>query len=141
MIRRLQDWLAGQASVRPDARAIVFHNESITYQQLEESSNRLARALKEAGCVRGDRVALLLPKSPKALIGMFASLKADCMYVPIDTSSPAARTARILESCARRCVLADRSTDGLLRQLSSALSPDTRTGWMDAGREPGYSFS
>src|SRR6266404_44636 len=139
MKRRLQDWLTAQAQRRPEACAVMFNGQSTTYGELDESSSRLARALKVAGCVRGDRVALLLPKSPQALIAMFAALKADCLYVPLDTTSPAARLSRILNICESRCVLAAESTAVLLNEVLNAaggLGPDTRVGWMDGGQEP-----
>ena len=70
MKARLQDLLTEQASRRADDAAIVFKGRATTYAELHESSNRVARALQDAGCREGDRVALLLPKSPDALIAM-----------------------------------------------------------------------
>jgi len=137
MKRRLQDWLTAQAQRRPEACAVMFNGQSTTYGELDESSSRLARALQDAGCVRGDRVALLLPKSPQALIGIFAALKADCLYVPLDTASPAARLSRILGICESRCLLAAQSTAGLLNELTAApgLGAATRIGWLDGGQD------
>lgn len=139
MKARLQDWLITQAERRPEAPAIVFHGRPTSYGALEQASNRLARALRAAGCVRGDRVALLLPKSPQALVAMFGVLKADCIYVPIDTSSPPARIERIIQLCECRCLLAEQSTAGLVNQLaatggaagSARVLP--RVLWMDSG--------
>src|SRR5579864_50038 len=135
MSRRLQDWLSVQAERRPEAGAVVFHGRRTTYGQLEEASNRLARAIKAMGCSRVDRVALLLPKSTEALIAMFAALKADCLYVPLDTASPAARLARILQVCESRCVLAAGSTAALLNDIAghTNLPESTCVGWMDGG--------
>jgi len=135
MSRKLHDWLSFQAERRPEACAVVLDGYRATYGELESASNRLARALKSAGCCRGDRVALLLPKSIEALIAMFAVLKADCMYVPLDTGSPASRLARILQVCESRCVLAVHSTAVLLSQIAGqpGLSALTAVGWMDGG--------
>ena len=134
MIARLQDWLRTQAEQRPEATAIVFHGRPTSYGALDQASNRLARALRAAGCERGDRVALLLPKSPAALIAMFGVLKADCVYVPIDTSSPAARIERIIQTCECRCLLAEQSTAGLVNQLAATgIASSTRVVWMDSG--------
>ncbi len=132
MSERLHDRLARQAQSRPEARAIVSQGLQISYGELESSANKLARALRAAGCRAGDRVGLLLPKSPEALIGMFGALKADCIYVPLDASSPAARLAKILKSCESRCVLACNSTAGLLEEIGreGALADFTRVGWM-----------
>ncbi len=139
MKARLQDWLITQAERRPEAPAIVFHGRPTSYGALEQASNRLARALRAAGCVRGDRVALLLPKSPQALVAMFGVLKADCIYVPIDTSSPPARTERIIQLCECRCLLAEQSTGGLVNQLAARGGAESsarvfpRVLWMDSG--------
>jgi len=134
VIARLQDWLTAQAERRPEATAIVFHGRPTSYGALDQASNRLARALRAAGCERGDRVALLLPKSPAALIAMFGVLKADCIYVPIDTSSPAARIERIIQTCECRCLLAEQSTAGLVKQLAAtAAASSARVVWMDNG--------
>ena len=135
MIRLLQHWLSSQAERRPGACAVASGKQRITYGQLEEASNRLARALKAAGCTRGDRVALLLPKSIQSLIAMFAVLKADCIYVPLDTASPAARLVRILRVSESRCVLADQSTAALLNDIAGhgGLVELPRVGWMDGG--------
>ncbi|HVY94365.1 MAG TPA: amino acid adenylation domain-containing protein, partial [Bryobacteraceae bacterium] len=104
----------------------------MSYGEWEQASNRLARALQYAGCVKGDRVGLLLPKSFEILIGIFGSLKADCIYVPLDTSSPAARLARILEAADCRCVLALHSAAQLLAALPGG---EFKIGWMDPGPE------
>src|SRR5438034_595597 len=89
MTSLLQQWVTEQAERRPDATAVVMHGARMTYEELEASSNRLARTLKAAGCQQGDRVALLLAKSPLAIVSMVGTLKADCTYVPLDASSPA----------------------------------------------------
>ncbi len=134
-VHRLTDYLARQAELRPDACAIVSNTRTFTYRQLDEASNRLASALKAAGCSRGDRVALLLPKSIEALVAMFATLKADCIYVPMDTSSPAARLERILRVSESSCVLAVRSTAAVLEEIAhaAAFADQVSVGWMDEG--------
>jgi len=133
MTTRLQDWLTQQAEQRPDACAIVFGQQRLTYGELDIASNRFARALKGAGCRRGDRVALLLPKSIEAIVALFAALKADCIYVPLDSSSPSARLVRVLELCESRCILAMHSTAALLADIieHGGLTDSTRVGWVD----------
>ncbi|HVW07407.1 MAG TPA: AMP-binding protein, partial [Bryobacteraceae bacterium] len=132
MSRRLQDALMNAAEHHPEKTAVVFRNRRIGYGEWEQASNRLARALRDTGCVRGDRVGLLLPKSIEILIGMFGALKADCIYVPLDTSSPATRLERILEAADCRCVLALHSAAPLVTGL---LHGDMKVGWMDEGAE------
>ena len=137
MKQRLHDLLTIQAERRPDAVAAVFQDVSMSYAALEQMSNRLARALQAAGCIKGDRVALLLTKSTRALVAMFGSLKADSIDVPIDTTSPMARIQRILQKCECRCILAEQATAGLLRELidHGAVSDPAFVGWIDEGAQ------
>ena len=135
MKTRLQDWLTLQAGLRPDAVAVVYRGTSTTYEMLESASNRLARTLKAAGCAPGDRVALLLSKSAEALIAMFGTLKADCIYVPVDTSNPCPRIESILRQSECRCVVAEQSSAQLLSELvtSGAWPAATSLLWVDDG--------
>jgi amino acid adenylation domain-containing protein len=110
----IHEYVTRQAERRPDATALVMDDERLTYGQLEEESNRLARLLAENGCVRGDRVVIFQPKRPIAVVSMLATLKADCAYVPIDVASPAPRVAMILEAAEPRAVLVDASAAELL---------------------------
>ncbi len=133
MTTLLQQWVTRQAERRPDATAVVMWQERMTYGQLEESANRLARVLQGAGCKPGDRVCLLVPKSPAAIVGILAALKADCVYVPLDTASPAPRLAQMIASCEPRCLLAAGPTAPLLDQLwaEERFRSSITVGWME----------
>ena len=106
MSNTLHEMVTAQALAHPDAVAVVFKDDSVSYAQLDELSNRMARALRGAGCVGGDRVAIMMPKSIEAIAAILGVLKAGCIYVPIDPASPAERTARMLSVCDMKCVLA-----------------------------------
>lgn len=133
----LQHWVTRQAERRADAIALVMNQERITYGQLEESSNQLARLLRAAGCLRGDRVCFLMPKSPTAIVTMLGILKADCMHVPLDPTSPARRLARIVDSCESRLVLAAGQVRNLLAELlsQSNSSGSLSIGWMGDAKD------
>src|SRR5438477_2524597 len=137
MATLLHDWISRQAQRRPDAVALVMRNERVTYGQLEQRTNQLARLLKAVGCRRGDRVAFAIPKCPAAIIAIGAILKADCMHVPIDIASPAPRVVKILRSSEPRCVLATNSSLSLLEALLSERDCLTRVhiGWMGSPAE------
>lgn len=135
MVRLLQEFVTRQADARPDRVAIVDGKTRLTYGELEGRSNQLARQLETRGCHRGDRVAVLMPKSPDALVSLLAIYKADAVYVPLDPTSPTPRLAKILASCDSAWLLAagvDRS------QLQLALAGDgthpvaTRIAWLGA---------
>ena len=131
----LQQAVSAQAQARPESTALVFKDERLSYRSIEETSNRLARLLKEAGCHRGDRVGLLMPKAPTAIVAMLGVLKADAIYVPMDPASPAARQARVLEVSDCACIL----TAGLVGEnirgaLAAAhLARPPVIGWLDEG--------
>jgi amino acid adenylation domain-containing protein len=114
MTRLIHEYATRQAERRPDAVALVHGDERLTYGELEEGSNRLARVLRDSGCVRGDRVTIFQPKQPAAIVSMLAALKAGCAYVPIDVASPAPRVAKILEAAEPRLILVDPSSARLL---------------------------
>ena len=117
MSRLLQHWVTQQADLRAEAPAIVSGDEKLCYSDLENLSNQLAHILREAGCKPGDRICILMPKSPAAILSMIGILKAGCMHVPIDTASPAARIRRILDSCENRWILAAGPVAPLLDEL------------------------
>ena len=133
MTRLLQSWIAEAAQRRPEAVAVVMQEQSLTYGQLEESTNRLARVLQDAGCRRGDRVCFAIPKSPAAIIAIAGILKAGCIHVPIDTSSPAPRVSRIIRSSDPRYILGVESSSGLLEELfaQSEFGDLMGVGWME----------
>jgi len=93
-------------------------NDSLTYSELESLSNRIARALKQSGCRRGDRVGLLLEKSPDTIAAMIAVIKAGCAYVPLDANNPPVRLVEILRACQPRLLLCSSSTLALAAQLA-----------------------
>ncbi len=133
MITLLQEYVTKRAEKRPDAVAIVMRQERLSYQQIEETSNQLARMLGHIGCERGARVCFLMPKSPAAIISELGILKADCIYAPLDPSSPAPRLAKIVASCEPRCILA---AGGVAKLLSDTLAEaeldiPPLIGWLD----------
>ncbi len=134
MARLLQDWTTEQAGRNADSTAVVCGASRMTYGELDALSNQLARLLKDAGCVRGDCVALLMPKSPMAIVGLLGIYKADAIYVPLDPASPANRLKKILDSCENRWVLAAGSVTALLDEILQDEPRRQRLsiGWLDA---------
>jgi amino acid adenylation domain-containing protein len=143
----LQHWITQQAEAHPERVAVVSRQERMTYGQLEDMSNRLAKLLKGAGCQKAERVCFLIPKSPAALVSMLGILKADCMYVPLDNSSPAPRLAKIVEACEPRAILAGGGVQSLLDEVLANAKDIAKplVGWMEddapAGRELTVTFS
>jgi amino acid adenylation domain-containing protein len=139
----LQNSIAVQAQRYPDAIALVMGARSLTYAELEVKTNRFARLLKSAGCRKGDRVCFAIPKSPEAIIAILGILKADCIHVPIDTSSPAPRVAKVLRSSEPRYILGVRSSANLLEEIFSSNDFQNllRVGWMEAAPAQSQNFA
>jgi amino acid adenylation domain-containing protein len=129
----LQNWITRHAQCRPEAIALVMGADRMTYGQLERASNQLARLLRAAGCEKGDRICFLMPKSPAAVVTMLGILKADCLHVPLDPGSPAARLAKIVDSCEPRWILAAEGVGRLLQELllQVRLRDRMSIGWVD----------
>ena len=130
----LQDWVTLHAETRPDTPAVVDGGEALTYARLEEFSNRLATGLRVAGCKRGDRVCLLMPKSATAIACIVGIYKADCIYVPLDTSCPSSRLAKMIASSDSRCILAGGPVMSLLDEIfeDERFRESVSVGWLDA---------
>jgi amino acid adenylation domain-containing protein len=130
----LQHSVSIEAQRRPDAVALVMQGRMLTYGQLDEITNRLARLLKAAGCRKGDRVCFAIPKSPEAIIAILGILKADCIHVPIDTASPTPRVAKVVRSSEPRYILGAGTTLNLMEDLFSQeeFRDSIGVGWMEA---------
>src|SRR5262249_41398753 len=86
-----------QASGTPDAVAVEFEGERLTYGELNARANRLAHHLIGLGVKPDSLVALCVERSLEMVIGLLAILKAGGAYVPLDPAYPAARLLFMLE--------------------------------------------
>ncbi|OBI83486.1 non-ribosomal peptide synthetase, partial [Mycobacterium sp. E740] len=109
---------AEQVARAPGAVALSGGGRSWTYRELDEASNRLARALIERGVRRGGCVALLLPRSARAVVAILGVLKAGAAYMAIDPMHPDARIGFMLADAVPVLAL---STAGLAGRLGGAV--------------------
>ena len=82
---------AAQVARTPEAMAVTFEGASMTYQELDEASNRLAHLLADQGVGPGSMWRCCFPRSAEAIVAMLAVLKTGAAYVPIDPAVPEAR--------------------------------------------------
>jgi nonribosomal peptide synthetase DhbF len=85
-----------QVQATPEALAIIGEEESLTYQELEARSNRLAHWLADRGVRTESRVAVCLPRTVNLVVALLAVIKAGGAYVPIDPDHPRSRIDYIL---------------------------------------------
>ena len=81
----------------PGIIAIRDDNKAITYTELNEKANKLARYLHDSGAVEGSLVSICMERSTDILVALLAVLKAGCTYIPLDPIYPKDRLALILE--------------------------------------------
>jgi len=117
----LDHLLSDSAARRPDAIAVKHEQGSLSYGDLEASSNRLAHALIASGVKPGDRVGIHLPKALESIIAVFGIMKAGACYVPVHTGSPGRRLAEIARQCEMSCLI----TSALASRKLADLSPDS----------------
>ncbi|HEX8821363.1 MAG TPA: amino acid adenylation domain-containing protein, partial [Archangium sp.] len=98
----------------PEAEAIVFGKERLTYGEVEVRANQLAHHLRGLGVGAESRVVLCLERSPELVIAMLGVLKAGGVYVPVDPAWPAARLQTLLKDSAASRVIAQERTAGWL---------------------------
>ncbi|MCP3145385.1 non-ribosomal peptide synthetase, partial [Pyxidicoccus xibeiensis] len=101
----LADLFAQQARQTPDAVALVFGDEQLTYAQLDTRANQLAHYLRGRGVQAGGRVAVLLERSMDLVVGLLGTLKAGAAYVPLDKGWPAERVTFVLQQSAAGVLL------------------------------------
>lgn len=95
-----------QASQRPDAPAAVYEDLRLSYRELDERSERLARHLRSLGVRRDVLVGLLVDRSLDMVVAILGVLKAGGAYVPIDPAYPAERIRYILEDAGVKILVA-----------------------------------
>jgi surfactin family lipopeptide synthetase C len=86
-----------QVARQPDAVAIVFADQHLTYQELNRRANQLAHFLLRHGAKPEGRVAICMERSLELVVGLLGILKAGCAYVPLDPTYPAERLAFMID--------------------------------------------
>ncbi|HEY2194794.1 MAG TPA: non-ribosomal peptide synthase/polyketide synthase, partial [Actinomycetospora sp.] len=93
----LPELFEAQVERTPDAVAVVFQGVELSYAELNDGANRLARLLIECGAGPERFVALALSRSAQTIVALLAVVKAGAAYLPIDPAYPAERIAFLLE--------------------------------------------
>ncbi len=87
-----------QAEQTPDAVAVVFENQQLTYRELNARANQLAHYLRTLEVKPEVLVGICMERSPEAIVGLLGILKAGGAYVPLDPAYPQEHLALILEN-------------------------------------------
>ncbi|WP_160710767.1 non-ribosomal peptide synthetase [Chitinophaga solisilvae] len=112
------DLFTAQVARTPDAIAIVFEEQSLTYKALDERANQLAHYLSVKGVVTETLVPICLGRSLEMMVGILGILKAGGAYVPIDPEYPAERISYILTDTAANLIVTDSISKAKLPPLA-----------------------
>ncbi|PHN51806.1 syringopeptin non-ribosomal peptide synthetase SypA [Pseudomonas syringae] len=127
---QMQAWNAGQppfandltihqqfearAAERPDAVALMFEEQTLSYGELNARANQVAHRLLALGVRPDDRVAICVERGPAMIIGLLGILKAGAGYVPLDPAYPLERLAYTLGDSAPVALLSQQSVQPAL---------------------------
>lgn len=101
------DYFVNQLKRTPSSKAVTCKGDSLTFNELDILSNKLAHFMLESGVKRREPIGLLINKDIRTIVGILAAWKIGCPYVPIDIEAPAKRIAYILDRCNISFVIAD----------------------------------
>ncbi len=115
--RTLHERFAAQARRTPDATAVSFGRQTLTYAEVDARADRVAARLAAAGVGGETLVPLVLDRSPALVIAILGVLKAGGAYVPIDPTYPPERIAFVLRDCGARMIVSERALRDQLPDL------------------------
>lgn len=117
----LTELLDRQASADPDAIAVRFENEFLTYGELNERSGRLAKILADRGAGPEKFVAVAISRSLDLVVALVGILKAGAAYLPVDPEYPSARIEMMLTDAVPALVLTSAEVAGQLPNSAAGL--------------------
>ena len=128
-VRLLHRWFETQVGLTPDAVAVVFENDQLTYSELNDRANRLAHHLERLGVGPERMVGLCVERSTEMVVGLLGILKAGAAYVPLDPKYPKDRLAFMLDDTQATVLVTQQRLLGIMP------ATDARVVCLDAGWE------
>jgi long-chain acyl-CoA synthetase len=132
----VSDYLRAAASQDPDGVALVEHRverRELTWRQLDEAADAVARGLSARGLVAGQRVAVVMANRIDLPIAYFGILRGGMVAVPINPRSTTSEIGRMLADSVARVVLCDEAG---VRQVREAVTADHRVSVIVDGAKP-----
>ncbi|MEU8503826.1 amino acid adenylation domain-containing protein [Streptomyces brevispora] len=118
------DLLAAQVARTPEAVALVFGEQVLTYAELDARINRLARLLLARGAGPEKVVALALPRSIEMVAALFAVLRTGAAYLPLDLDHPADRLRLMARDTGPLCLVSTTAVAPSLRDEEGPVAPE-----------------
>jgi amino acid adenylation domain-containing protein len=128
--RSIHSYFAEVARHRGDEPAVLCGDAALSYSDLDQNSNQLARYLTSRGVRPGDIIAFLLPRSMESIVVMLGILKAGAAFAPLDPDSPAEQLAFICSDAAPVMVVSASSfVSGFQYQAAGSAGAASRLPW------------
>ena len=118
----IHELFEAQVKRTPQAMALVFGGEKVSYDELNRRANRLAHSLRKKGVKPEERVGICAERGVEMVVGMLAVLKAGGAYVPLDPAYPEERLQYMVKDSSPVAVLTQVSTENLLRRVGNGTS-------------------
>ncbi|MEM7132271.1 MAG: amino acid adenylation domain-containing protein [Chloroflexota bacterium] len=120
-----------QVARTPDAVAVVFDEEQLTYRELNERANQLAHYLRSLGVGPEKWVGICIERSLEIVVALLGTLKAGSAYIPIDPEYPSERIALMLKDATPKVVLTQETQRSLLSCLPDVSIEDIKVIYLD----------
>ncbi|REK74754.1 non-ribosomal peptide synthetase [Paenibacillus paeoniae] len=132
----IHEWVEKQAGEHPGRIAVVFEETSMTYHELNEQANGLARMLQARGARPDDLIAIVMTRSAQFIVGLLGIMKSGGAYVPIDPSYPDERIRYMLEDSGACIWIIDHDQADRARGWQAGDAPSVV---IDSAELPGWS--
>src|SRR5215831_17494439 len=119
--RCIHEFLEAHALRNPESVAVQFEGTSLTYRQLHQQSNRLARVLRKRGVGPEVRVGLYVERSHEMAVALLGIWKAGGAYVPIDPAHGSGRMEHIADESGFSILVTQKNVVGLLPPVSAKI--------------------
>ncbi len=120
----VHELFVAQAEKYPQATAVVFKNQSLTYNQLDQKSTALGQYLQNQGLRSNELVGIYVDRSPDILVAFLGVLKAGGAYVPLDPEYPEERLKYILKHSEAHFIL---TQSRLKKRVEGLLGPQSQS--------------
>ncbi|MEH2172824.1 MupA/Atu3671 family FMN-dependent luciferase-like monooxygenase [Nostoc sp.] len=117
----IHQWFEQQVEQTPEAIAVIFGNQTLTYRALNEKSNQLAHYLQSLGVQPETLVGICVERSLEMAIGLLGILKAGGAYVPLDPTYPQERLAYMLSDANISVLLTQQRLLAILPVISAQI--------------------
>ncbi|RBL91355.1 non-ribosomal peptide synthase/polyketide synthase [Chitinophaga flava] len=116
--KTIVDLFEAQVAQRPDAVAVVYEDQQLTYRQLNERANQIGHVLRSKGVREDTLVPVCINRSLEMITGMLGVLKAGAAYVPIDPLYPEDRIRYMLEDTKAAVVISNSNSSMVCKTVA-----------------------